>query len=54
MDDRLVNNHWLIGGDCGTIADIRLTLAVLDLEDKVPDIMKYEHVLDHMSTVFDI
>jgi hypothetical protein len=44
----------LTGGDCGTIADIKLTLAVLDLEDKVPDIMQYEHVLDHMTTVFDI
>lgn len=44
----------MTGGDCGTIADIKLTLAVLDLEDKVPDIMQYEHVLDHMTTVFDI
>jgi hypothetical protein len=54
IDDRLSTNGWLSGGDCGTIADIKLTLAVLDLEDKVPDIMQYEHVLDHMTTVFDI
>jgi hypothetical protein len=54
VDERLESNSWLNGGDCGTVADVKLTLAVLDLEDKVPDIMKYEHVLDHMTTVFDI